>query len=55
MTDPDPLAGLAAQLEQLRGQLARTQGELGAVRERLEGADDPHREARPGECQDEKG
>lgn len=37
MTGPDPLADLAAQLEQLRGQLARTQGELGAVRERLEG------------------
>jgi|tagenome__1003787_1003787.scaffolds.fasta_scaffold20986276_2 regulator of replication initiation timing len=37
MTGPDPVAALAEQLEQLRGQLARTQGELGAVRERLEG------------------
>jgi len=44
VTEPDPLADLAAQLEELReevrqgrGQLARTQGELGAVRERLEG------------------
>lgn len=36
MTEPGPVAALAAQLEQLRGQLARTQGELGAVRERLE-------------------
>jgi hypothetical protein len=36
MTEPDPVAVLAAQLEQLRGQWARTQGELGAVRERLE-------------------
>jgi len=37
VTEPDPVAALAAQLEELRGQLARTQGELGAVRERLEG------------------
>jgi regulator of replication initiation timing len=36
VTDPDPLADLAAQLEQLRGQLARTQGELGTVRARFE-------------------
>jgi len=43
VTGPDPVAALAAQLEELReeirqgrGQLARTQGELGAVRERLE-------------------
>jgi hypothetical protein len=43
LTEPDPLAALAAQLEELRqeirqqrGQLARTQGELGTVRERLE-------------------
>jgi hypothetical protein len=36
VTEPDPLADLAAQLEQLRGQLARTQGELGAVRARSE-------------------
>jgi len=37
VSEPDPLTDLTAQLEQLRGQLARTQGELGAVRERLEG------------------
>jgi regulator of replication initiation timing len=44
VTEPDPVAALAAQLEELReeirqerGQLARTQGELGAVRARLEG------------------
>src|SRR5947209_1461191 len=37
MTEPDPLTDLTAQLLELRGQLARTQGELGAVRERLEG------------------
>lgn len=37
MTEPDPVADLAAQFLELRGQLARTQGELGAVRERLEG------------------
>jgi hypothetical protein len=36
LTEPDPFADLAAQLEQLRGQLARTQGEVGAVRARLE-------------------
>ncbi|HEY1319053.1 MAG TPA: hypothetical protein VGF32_02350 [Streptosporangiaceae bacterium] len=36
MTDPDPLADLAAQLAELRGQLARSQGEIGALRERLE-------------------
>jgi len=27
VTDPDPLAELAAQVAELRGQLARTQGE----------------------------
>ena len=44
MTEPDPVADLAARLEELasqlevwRGQWARSQGEIGAVRERLEG------------------
>ena len=37
MTDPDPLAELAAQVAELRGQLARTQGEVGVLRERLKG------------------
>ena len=36
MTDPDPVADLAAQLEELRGQLARAQGDVGVLRERLE-------------------
>ena len=36
MTDPDPVAALAAQLEELRGQLARSQGDIGALRARLE-------------------
>jgi regulator of replication initiation timing len=36
LAEPDPVAALAAQLEGLRGQLARTQGELGVVREKLE-------------------
>jgi hypothetical protein len=36
VTDPDPVAGLAAQLAELRGQLARSQGETGVLRERLE-------------------
>ncbi len=36
MTDPDPVAALAAQLEELRGQWARSQGEIGVLRERLE-------------------
>src|SRR2546429_9631909 len=35
VTDPDPLAELAAQVAELRGQLARTQGEVGVLRERL--------------------
>jgi hypothetical protein len=35
LTDADLIAGLAAQLEELRGQLARTQGEVGSLRERL--------------------
>ena len=36
MTDPDPVAELAAQIAELRGQWARTQGDIGALRERLE-------------------
>ena len=36
MTDPDEAAALAAQLEELRGQLARTRSDLGHVRARLE-------------------
>ena len=36
MTEPDPVAALAAQLEELRGQLARSQGEVGHLRARLE-------------------
>ncbi len=36
MTEPDPIAALAAQLEELRGQLARSQGEIGHLRARLE-------------------
>jgi hypothetical protein len=36
VTEPDPVAALAAQLEELRGQWARSQGEIGALRERLE-------------------
>ena len=35
MTDPDPVADLAAQVEQLRGQWARSQGEIGALREQF--------------------
>lgn len=35
MTGPDPVAELAEQVAQLLGQLARTQGELGALRERF--------------------
>jgi hypothetical protein len=35
VTDPDPLADLAAQLAELRGQLARSQGDIGVLRERL--------------------
>jgi len=34
MTDPDPIAALAAQLEELRGQLARYQGEVGQLKAR---------------------
>jgi hypothetical protein len=36
--EPDPVADLAAQLEELRGQWARSQGEIGALRERLNGS-----------------
>ena len=35
MADPDPIAALAAQLEQLRGQLARYTGETGHLRAKL--------------------
>lgn len=36
MTDPDPVADLAEQLAALRGQWARSQGEIGVLRERLQ-------------------
>ena len=36
MTEPDPVAALAAQLEELRGQLLRAEGGVGQVRARLE-------------------
>ena len=36
MTEPDPIAALAAQLEVLRGQLARYTGETGHLRARLD-------------------
>jgi hypothetical protein len=36
VTDPDPVAGLAAQLAELRGQLARSQGVIGYLKARLE-------------------
>ena len=36
VTEPDPVADLAAQLEELRGQLARSQGEIRVLRDRLE-------------------
>jgi regulator of replication initiation timing len=36
MTDPDPVAALAAQVTDLCGQLARSQGDIGALRARLE-------------------
>ena len=35
MAEPDPIAALAAQLEELRGQWARSQGEIGVLREKL--------------------
>lgn len=36
MTEPDPIAALTAQLEQLRGRLLLTEGGVGQVRARLE-------------------
>lgn len=36
MTEPDPVADLAAQLDELRGQLVRAQGEIRVLRDRLE-------------------
>ena len=36
MTESDPVADLAAQLAELRGQLTRSQGEIRVLRERLE-------------------
>jgi hypothetical protein len=36
VTEPDPVAALAAQLEELRGQLARYTGETGRLRARLD-------------------
>jgi len=36
MTEPDPLTELAAQIEQLRGQLARQQGDVGHLRARMD-------------------
>ena len=36
MTDPDPAAALAAELSELRGQLARSQGEIRVLSDRLE-------------------
>ena len=36
MTEPDPIAALAAQLEELRGRLLRAEGATGQVRARLE-------------------
>ena len=38
MTEPDPVADLASQLAELRGQLARSQGEIRVLREQLEGS-----------------
>jgi hypothetical protein len=38
VTDPDPVADLAAQLAELRGQLTRSQGEIRILREDLEGS-----------------
>ena len=35
MDEPDPIAELAAQLEVLRGRWARSQGEIGALREQF--------------------
>ena len=36
MTDPDPVAALAAQLEEMRGRLLRAEGGVGQVRARAE-------------------
>jgi len=36
VTEPDPVPALAAQLEELRGQLARAQGDVGHLRAKLE-------------------
>jgi hypothetical protein len=36
VTEPDPIAALAAQLEELRGRLLRAEGGVGQVRARLE-------------------
>ena len=36
MTEPDPIAALAAQLEELRGRLLRAEGGVGQIRARLE-------------------
>jgi hypothetical protein len=36
LTEPDPIAALAAQLEELSGQLARYTGETGHLRARLD-------------------
>ena len=36
MTEPDPVAALAAQLEELRGRLLRAEGGVGQVRARLD-------------------
>jgi hypothetical protein len=36
MTEPDPVAALGAELAELRGQLARTQGEVGYLKARIE-------------------
>jgi hypothetical protein len=38
VTEPDPVAGLEAQLEELRLQLARSQGDIGHLKARLEAA-----------------
>src|SRR4051794_30840636 len=36
LAEPDPVADLAAQLEELRGRLARAEGEVGGLRARYE-------------------
>ena len=47
MTGPDPIAALAAQLEELRGQLARYTGETGHLRAKLARGLRPGRDAPP--------